>query len=109
MNWKSQLLKFPFLSLQPDASVTIIPKLALAAAILKPSSLILPSGLIDNFYKSMVALATHPMGTGDRVKIDKHDGVVKNISFWYLTLERPKGYVFIPTSHVYNTVIETFR
>lgn len=107
MMFGKSLLKFPFLGFNTKTSMGITPKIAFAAALLKPSSLVLPSFLIDNIYRGVVALAVRPFDVGDKIKVDKYDGVVKSVSLWYLTLERGKGYVFIPTSHVYNTVIES--
>lgn len=103
------ILKFPFLSLRKNISESVVPGIAVSMAMLKPISVIMPKVLSDNLYKGAMALATCPFGVGDRIKIDKYDGVVKNISFWYVMLERGKGYVFIPTSHVYNTVVEMFK
>ncbi|AFM98942.1 hypothetical protein KMI_11g17290 [Encephalitozoon hellem] len=103
------VLKFPFLSLRKSASESIVPRVALSMAMLKPISVIMPKVLSDNLYKGAMALATCPFGVGDKIKIDKYDGVVKNISFWYVMLERGKGYVFIPTSHMYNTVVELLK
>lgn len=109
MMFRKSYLRFPFLDFGKNTSNDTFPKLALAAAIFKPSSLILPNTLTDNFYKGVIALATHPFDVGDKIKIDKYDGVVKNINFWYLTLDRGKGYVFIPTPHVYNAVVEVSK
>lgn len=106
MTFKKPLLGFPFLNLKTNTPARILPKFVLAAALFRSSGFILPKTLIDNFYKGMVALTTRPFDVGDKIRIDKYDGVVKDINFWYLKLDKGKGYVFIPTSHVYNAVIE---
>ncbi|CAD27019.1 hypothetical protein [Encephalitozoon cuniculi GB-M1] len=103
------ILKFPFLDLRKGVPRNTIPGLALSIAMLKPISVIVPKVLTDNLYKGAVALATRPFDVGDRVKVDKYDGVVKDVSLWYVMLERGKGYVFIPTSHIYNAVVELFK
>jgi hypothetical protein len=106
---KGCLLSFPFLKTPRKKSLELLPKLALSLAILKPSTLVLPKTVVDNFYKSLVALSTRPFEVGNRIKIDRYDGVVKDVNFWYLTLEKSRGYVFIPTSHVYDSVIELYE
>lgn len=103
--FKKFLLEFPFLK-TGLSTYTISTKIVLATALLKPSALAPPTSLIDNLYKGTVALSTKPFTIGSTIKIDKYDGVVRNMNIWYLTLERSKGYVYIPSSHVYNSVIE---
>jgi hypothetical protein len=102
-------LSFPLFRSSQKKSLELIPKLVLSLAILKPSTLVLPKTIVDNFYKSIVALSTRPFEVGNRIKIDRYEGVVRNVSFWYLTLEKSRGYVFIPTSHVYDSVIELYE
>ncbi|KAH9411693.1 hypothetical protein HK407_04g08030 [Ordospora pajunii] len=106
---KSFILGFPFPRFGRKKPCEAIPRIALSMAMLKPLSVIAPKVLTDDFYKGAMAFATCPFGVGDRIRIDKYDGVVKDMSFWYLVLERPKGYVYIPTSHVYNTAIELLK
>ncbi|ADM12177.1 uncharacterized protein Eint_090480 [Encephalitozoon intestinalis ATCC 50506] len=103
------ILKFPFVGIRKGISGNAVPGLALSMAVLKPISVVMPKVLTDNLYKGAMALATRPFCVGDKIKIDKYDGLVRDISFWYVTLERGKGYVFIPMSHVYNTVVELFK
>ncbi|KAM0671908.1 hypothetical protein CWI42_040480 [Ordospora colligata] len=106
---KSFILGFPFPRFGKNKSCEVVPKLAFTMAMLRPLSVIAPKVLTDDLYKGAIAFATCPFGVGDKIKIDKYDGVVKDMSFWYLVLERPKGYVYIPTSHVYSTAIELFK
>lgn len=103
------ILKFPFLGLRKSTAGDVVPRIALSMAVLRPLSIIAPKVLTDNFYKGAMAFATCPFGVGDKIKIDKYDGTVRDVNFWYVTLERGKGYAFIPTSHVYNAVVELFK
>ncbi|EOB14028.1 hypothetical protein NBO_41g0004, partial [Nosema bombycis CQ1] len=60
----------------------------------------------ENICKSVIVLSTYPLEEGDKVTVDKYNGILKDYNFWFLTLKKKNSTVYIPTSKVYNSVYE---
>ena len=63
--------------------------------------------LMQKIYKSVLVLYTAPVYTGRKVVIDKYSGIVQDMNLWYVKLKSQNRIIFIPTSYVYDKVIET--
>lgn len=63
--------------------------------------------LMQKIYKSFLVLYTAPIFTGKKVSVDKYSGVVQDINLWYVRLKSNNKAIFIPTSFIYDKVIET--
>lgn len=62
--------------------------------------------LYQKLYKSLLVLYTVPFNKGDRVFIDKYNGIVQKIDLWYIRLKSQNKFVFVPTSFIYDQPIE---
>ncbi len=63
--------------------------------------------LMQKIYKSILVLYTSPIQTGKKIAVDRYSGVVKDINLWYVKLQTSKRSIFIPTSFIYDKIIET--
>ena len=63
--------------------------------------------LMQKIYKSILVLYTSPIQIGKKITVDKYAGVVRYINLWYVKLQTNKRSIFIPTSFIYDKVIET--
>lgn len=62
--------------------------------------------LVQKIYKSFIVLYTSPLCPGRRVTIDKYAGCVGSVNLWYVKLVSKHRSVYIPTSFVYDRVVE---
>ena len=65
--------------------------------------------LAQKLFRGLLVLYTAPFSRGDNVVIDKYQGIVQHMDLWYLRLKSHKKYVFLPTSFVYDRVVEVFE
>jgi hypothetical protein len=63
--------------------------------------------LMQKIYKSVLVLYTAPVYCGRKVVIDKYSGIVQDMNLWYVKLKSKNRSIFIPTSFIYDKVIET--
>lgn len=59
-----------------------------------------------SFFKTIYTLTFSPFRVGDRVKINNSEGIVENFDLRFIALKNRKSKNFIPTSIVYNNVLE---
>lgn len=64
--------------------------------------------LTQKIYRSLIMLYTSPFGRGDKILVDRYQGVVQGMGMWYLRLKSSNKTVFIPTSFIYDKPIELF-
>ncbi|TBU11206.1 putative mechanosensitive ion channel protein [Hamiltosporidium tvaerminnensis] len=63
-----------------------------------------------NFFKSLYIFAFKPFGINDIVKVHGYEGKVDCLDWFYLRiLKKDKSCVYIPTSSLYNSVIEIYQ
>lgn len=62
--------------------------------------------LMQKIYKSFIVLCTAPLSIGKKVSVDRYEGVVQNMSLWYVKLKSRCRHVYIPTSFIYDKIIE---
>ncbi|KAI5151391.1 hypothetical protein ENBRE01_2107 [Enteropsectra breve] len=62
--------------------------------------------LTQKLYKSMIVLCTSPLKAGTQTSIDKYSGIVKSTSLWYCQLRSKNKRIYIPTSFIYDKIIE---
>jgi len=63
--------------------------------------------LMQKIYKSALVLYTSPLQVGKKIAVDRYAGVVQNINLWYIKLQSNRRSIFIPTSFIYDKIIET--
>lgn len=62
--------------------------------------------LMQKIYKSFIVLYTAPLSIGRKVSVDRYEGVVQNMSLWYVKLKSRSRHIYIPTSFIYDKVVE---
>ncbi len=71
--------------------------------------------LVDNSFhkeiqnkilKSAFVLFTVPFKRGNKVKIDKYSGSVQSINLFYMKLNNRSRNIYIPTSFIFDEIIE---
>lgn len=96
------MFKLPF----SDKTIKrLLPNLMLASSFI-PNNGLLCKNIMENVCKSIIVLGTYPLEIGDKVTVDKYDGILKDYNFWFLTLKKKGSTIFIPTSRVYGSVYE---
>lgn len=63
--------------------------------------------LMQKIYKSFIVLYTAPIVKGKKLAIDKYGGVVQSIDLWYLKLKSQHKTIYIPTSFIYDKIVES--
>lgn len=61
--------------------------------------------LLQKFYKSIIVLYTSPICRGDKIVIDRYNGMVQDINVWYCKLVSKNEITYIPTSFIYDKTI----
>lgn len=61
---------------------------------------------MQKIYKSFIVLCTAPLSIGRKVSVDRYEGVVQNMGLWYVKLRSRSRQVYIPTSFIYDKIIE---
>lgn len=64
--------------------------------------------LSQKIYKSFLMLYSAPFSRGDKIAIDKYEGIVQRMDLWYLKIKSKNRCVFIPTSFIYDKTVEVF-
>ncbi|KAF9764157.1 hypothetical protein NGRA_0769 [Nosema granulosis] len=98
-------LKLPFSN---KTIKNILPNIMVLSSLV-PNNSIVSKNILENFCKSVVVLGTYPLEKGDKVTVEKYDGILKDYNFWFLTLKKKNSVVYIPTSRVYNTIYEIHK
>jgi len=62
--------------------------------------------LMQKIYKSLIVLYTSPISLNQTVAVDRYSGKVKSINLWYTTLVSKHKRIYIPTSFIYDKIIE---
>ncbi|ORD97880.1 hypothetical protein A0H76_874 [Hepatospora eriocheir] len=66
-----------------------------------------PSNDLQNkLHKSLFVMLTVPFIRGDSIKIDCFKGSVISMNLFYLKLKNKNNTIYIPTSFIYDKVIE---
>lgn len=64
--------------------------------------------LTQKVCKSLFVMYTAPFSKGSKVSIDRFDGVVQSVNLWYVKLKSKGKSVFMPTSFIYDKIIEVY-
>ena len=64
--------------------------------------------LAQKISRSLFVLCTAPFSRGSKVSIDKYDGVVQKYDIWYVKLKNKNRTIFLPTSFIYDKIIEVY-
>lgn len=104
-NFSQFIFKLPF---NNKTVKRMLPNIMILSSLI-PNNSIVSKNILENFCKSIVVLGTYPLEKGDKVSVDKYDGILKDYNFWFVTLKKKNSTVFIPTSRVYNTVYEIHK
>lgn len=65
--------------------------------------------LMQKIYKSLIVLYTSPITTNQNITIDRYAGTVKSVNLWYVTLVSKQKRIYIPTSFIYDKIIEVSK
>lgn len=98
-----------FLNFFSRANTKLIPFTATSSAIFIPAMFVMPyfqRDILFSFFKTVYVLSFSPFRIGDKIRVNNKEGVVENIDMQFVVLKNKKCKIFIPTSTVYNSVLE---
>ena len=65
--------------------------------------------LTQKIYKSFIVLYTASFSIGKKIFVEKYQGIVQNLNLWYLKLKTKNSTVYMPTSFIYDKIIEIYE
>ncbi|KAL6121471.1 hypothetical protein NUSPORA_01609 [Nucleospora cyclopteri] len=60
----------------------------------------------EKLVKSVFVICTAPFSKGNKISVDGYSGTVEGMNLFYLKLRNYKRVIYIPTSFVYDKIIE---
>lgn len=90
--------KFPYPSMLPGLFNPFKQNNLASSEITKP--------LVQKIYKSFIVLYTAPLSVGRKISVDRYEGVVQNMNLWYVKLRSRSRHIYIPTSFIYDKIVE---